>query len=144
MSEGKNLLALELYRFSDASYLESQDFWRVSGLERDVFVYACPNTQIVDFSVKQSLDSLYRNGIFSINFKLSNGSDEPQSIGLTAYLVDDAGKTVYSKSQNIQVKSNDSISTDFSVLIPDVKRWTAETPNIYRLLVKSKSSRDLS
>lgn len=140
LKDGKNLLALELYRFSDASYLESQDFWRVSGLERDVFLYTRPKTHISDFFVKQSLDSLYINGIFSVIFQLSNGSDEPKSIGLTAYLVDEAGKIVYSKSQSVEVNSKDSILADFSELIPEVKCWTAETPNLYRLLVKAKSS----
>ena len=67
----KNLLALEVYRFSDGSYLEAQDFWRMSGITRDVEIYPKPKLNIYDYFVKAGLDENYENGIFECDVTLN-------------------------------------------------------------------------
>ena len=64
---GKNSITIQVHRFSDATYLEGQDFWRLSGIERDIYLYAQPLLAIRDFHVHASLDEQYKNGIFSLN-----------------------------------------------------------------------------
>ena len=65
LKEGENLLAVQIYRWHDGSYMEDQDFWRLTGIERDVFLQAYPKLTIWDFFLKSSLDSIYKNGIFN-------------------------------------------------------------------------------
>jgi len=72
LRKGKNSIAVEVYRWSDGSYLEDQDFWRLSGIERDVFLYSTPNVHIRDFFAIPDLDENYINGIFKLEVKLKN------------------------------------------------------------------------
>ena len=66
LKDGENSLAVEIYRWSDASYLEDQDFWRLSGITRDVYLVARNQQHIQDFKVISGLDETYTNGIFSL------------------------------------------------------------------------------
>ncbi len=72
LKEGKNLIALQLFRWSDASYVESQDMLRMSGIERDVYLYTRPKAFISDFHAKNTLDDSYNNGIFNGTIYISN------------------------------------------------------------------------
>ena len=74
INEGDNLIAVQMYRWSDASYLESQDMLRMSGVEREVFLYAKPKVAIADFSVLADLDDTYQNGLFSTDIKIVNAT----------------------------------------------------------------------
>lgn len=89
---GENLLVLEVYRWSDGSYLEDQDFWRLSGIERDVFLFAAPNLHIRDFSVVGGLDNDYENGRLEVTAQIRNCTSLPLAdITLTAELLDRVG-----------------------------------------------------
>lgn len=127
----KNVLAIEVYRWSSGSYLECQDFWRLSGIERDVYVYATPKSYISDYEVESSLDkATYSVGEFSLTVDVS---------GKNA-----AAKTVYyelsDKDNNIVLKGSKKPNADGIVVfekeqIKDVATWTAEKPNLYTLIV---------
>ena len=67
LKPGENVLAVEVYRWSDGSYLECQDFWRLAGIERDVYLYAAPKVRIRDFEVRAGLDGTYRNGRLGVD-----------------------------------------------------------------------------
>ena len=69
---GKNEIAVKMTKWSTGSYLECQDFWRLSGFERDVYLYATPKVSLKDFAVVSSLDDSYRNGIFALETKIGN------------------------------------------------------------------------
>jgi beta-galactosidase len=71
---GSNLLAMQMYRWSDASYLESQDMLRMSGIEREVFLYNRPKVSISDFGIVADLDSTFKNGIFQCGIEVVNNS----------------------------------------------------------------------
>ena len=82
---GENLLAVEVYRWSDGSYLECQDFWRISGIERDVFLWAAPKVHIRDFFVKAGLDESYQGGRLEVTVDLENhgeGSPAPVTVAM--------------------------------------------------------------
>src|ERR1035437_5314541 len=71
---GKNLLAVEVYRFSDASYIEDQDMWRLSGIFRDVFLYSTPHVTVWDSYIHSDLDSTLRKATVSLTYTLRNAS----------------------------------------------------------------------
>jgi beta-galactosidase len=85
---GRNLIALEVYRWSDGSYLEDQDFWRLSGIEREVSLYAAPQVRIRDLWVRPDLDATYTNGAFEIDVKVQNHTGKVQECRLRAALLD--------------------------------------------------------
>jgi len=125
IKKGTNTLAVEIYRFSDGSYLEDQDYWKISGFERDVYLYSRPSTHISDFTVKAELDDKYTNGIFSINVKTNKRSKRK----LTINLYDSNSKKIYSKRKIY----NNNNTLHFTEQFKNIKKWTAETPNLYKL-----------
>lgn len=70
LKEGNNVLTLKIFRWSTGSYLECQDFWRISGIERDVFLYSQPKASVQDFRITSTLDDSYTNGIFRLDMEL--------------------------------------------------------------------------
>ncbi len=77
LKKGNNVLAVQVFRWHDGSYLEDQDFWRLSGIERDVFLYALPKLTVWDFFLKGDLDAQYTNGLFSADITLRQFKNNP-------------------------------------------------------------------
>ncbi|MDR2087668.1 MAG: DUF4981 domain-containing protein [Dysgonamonadaceae bacterium] len=128
---GENTVALEVYRWSIGSYLECQDFWRVSGIERDVYLYARPKLHIRDFKVISRLDEQYKDGLFNLSVEISQA---PLPYRLTVELKDADGRKVFeqTKEQPFLATGN---SLTFETRIPDVKAWSAEIPHLYSLYI---------
>ena len=80
---GENVIAIQVHRFSDGNYLECQDFWRISGIERDIYMYAQPQIHLTDFKAETPLDADYRNGILKLKVKFANetGKEIPFTVG---------------------------------------------------------------
>jgi len=76
LQSGENTLPVEVYRWSDASYVEDQDFWRLSGIERDVWLYATELVTLRDFRVTADLDHAYQTGLFTLDLSLRNTSPQ--------------------------------------------------------------------
>ncbi len=130
--KGKNELAVEVYRWCDGSYLEDQDFWRLSGIERDVYLLAVPKVHIRDFEVKAGLDKSYTNGAFSLDVEIKNLAKKAKNHLVEIKLSDDNNKIVYEAEKKISF--TDSISKiSFTEDISNVKLWSAEQPNLYKL-----------
>lgn len=126
--DGPNTLALEVYRWSAGSYLECQDMWRLSGIERDVYLYSTPKTYIADYTVTSPLDSVnYRDGLFGLAMSIGG----PTADGSVAYSLFDA---VGEKVADGQVHLASEL--DFSKVIDRVKPWSAENPYLYTLEIK--------
>ena len=132
LKEGKNSLVLKIFRWSTGSYLECQDFWRISGIERDVFLFSQPKNHIRDFQVVSTLDNTYKNGIFKLATAVQTESLQ-NDLSLTYELLDAQGNTVAKGTQK-----NDKINQIFETEIPNVKTWTSEHPNLYQLLITLK------
>ncbi|MDQ8181034.1 glycoside hydrolase family 2 TIM barrel-domain containing protein [Pelagicoccus sp. SDUM812005] len=134
LQEGSNTLALEVYRWSDASYIEDQDFWRLSGIERDVWLYATNSATLKDLTIAADLDDSYENGKFSTEFELSNSASKAQKLTLTAILNDGKDELLkFRKTVKIPAKGQKTLK--LAETIAQVRKWTAETPELYSLTV---------
>ncbi|MCL1974409.1 MAG: DUF4981 domain-containing protein [Bacteroidetes bacterium] len=129
---GKNVLALEVYRWSDASYLECQDFWRISGIERDVYLYTQPQVRICDFFVQTPLDSACQDGLFSLSVDIRRHLDHHPPYQLACTLLDPSGREIYAAQQPLP-DAGYTVSLSFSTSVTKVQAWTAETPHLYTL-----------
>jgi beta-galactosidase len=135
-----NHLALEIYRWSTASYLECQDFWRISGIERDVVLYSQPLTRIRDFEVVSTLDHAYINGKLSLYVNVKNHIPQDKQLFVEMSLYD-GEQTILHQQNKLQLPRNSELTSDFKTTVPDVKPWSAEHPYLYSLLI-TLSDRD--
>ena len=135
LKPGRNLIAVEVYRFCDGSYLEDQDFFRFSGIFRDVVVFRTPETAIRDFFMRPSLDkSDYRTGILDGEIVLKNYGMRDSDHRLYCILHAPDGKEAYRFSLPFRLEPGEEKTVRLNgIRIPDVKAWTAETPNLYSL-----------
>ncbi|HPR88092.1 MAG TPA: glycoside hydrolase family 2 TIM barrel-domain containing protein [bacterium] len=143
LQPGENLVALEVYRWTDGSYLECQDFWRISGIERDVFLFAAPKLRIRDFWARAGLDSSYSNGLLNLEVDLLNLDVKKKSdrCSIEARLLDSQGNEVWQGSQTVEMKGRTTAQVTLMQNIPAPRKWTAETPNLYSLVLSLKDGR---
>ena len=106
---GNNLLALQIYRWSDGTYLECQDFWRISGIERDVYLYAEPSIRVTDFWAKTPLDKNFKNGLFELEIDIRNDKIIEQKISVHTELFKPNGRRVYNKKDIVIVEGDTKI-----------------------------------
>ena len=136
LKKGENTLAVEVYRWSDASYLEDQDFWRLSGIYRDVYLWSTPKTHLRDFVLTASLDDTYSNGIFQINGELLSKANKAVNVELL--LQDANGKEQFTQTIPVNSKKGTTKFESQTLNIDDVKKWNAETPYLYHLFISLK------
>lgn len=151
LQSGKNSLAVQVYRWSDGSYLEDQDHWRLSGIHREVYISAAPKIQLYDFFVQIDLDDEYRDAQVKIHAKIKNfGTDNLQGWTLEGQLYNDLGEAVLETPEIIDVEkltkrpwSNRAnvLFSDLTLPIDNPKKWSAEFPNIYTLTLTLKDHR---
>ena len=139
LKKGENTIALEVYRWSAGAYLECQDMWRLSGIERDVYLYSTPKQYIADYKVTSILEkNTYKDGVFELDVTV-----EGAAAGITtiAYeLQNEAGKTVLNGSQPVKSRGLSNLITFDEKRIPDVEKWSAEHPNLYTLILELKDA----
>ena len=139
---GSNTLAAEVYRYSDGSYLECQDFWRISGIFRDVYMYSTAPLRVRDFFVKTDLDEHYQDATLTVEAEVHNYTDRQQPYRLSGTLLDKDNVSVATlafDSSTAQVGANPVISSVVPVSNPD--KWSAEAPNLYTLVLTLWDSR---
>lgn len=131
--KGKNIIALQIFRWTDGSYLECQDFWRISGIERDVYLYKQPKERVRDLQAMGTLDESFENGELDVTSFFEKG--KPNLLKFS--LKDPEGEEVAKG----EIMSNNSDSIHFHRQIPNVKQWSAEQPNLYDLMIKTLNSK---
>jgi len=140
---GQNLIAVENFRWCDGSYLECQDFWRLSGIFRDVYLWAAPQQHVRDIEIKTDLDAQYVNARVSVAAWLTNAAARAVSVRAVVGLLDAAGKAVPIQAQaetlRLEAGGRQGYACSFQVRNP--LKWTAETPNLYRLLLTLKDEK---
>jgi beta-galactosidase len=134
LKTGENQIAVQVLRWSDASYMEDQDFWRLSGIERDVYLRADNKIAIDDFRIGSDLVNSYKDGAFKINVALKNTTTKSQDRTVEVKLFDDSKKEVLSFSKKIKATAGNA-TVSFEGLVKDAKSWTAETPNLYTAII---------
>lgn len=127
LKAGNNVLAVEVYRFTDASFIEDQDMFRFSGIFRDVFLWSAAKTQIRDFFFRTDLDKDYRNATVDLDVTVTGKKDKAD---LQVKLTDAEGKVVLTKTVTAQMGEN-----HLSFPVENPEKWTAETPNLYDLTI---------
>ena len=137
---GKNVLTLKIFRWSTGSYLECQDFWRISGIERDVFLYSQPKAAVRDFRIKSTLDDTYKNGILALEADLRNHRDAAASLTFAYELLDKQGKVVASDEKTVNVSAGKQETVRFDKELANVLTWTSEAPNLYKVLMTVKEN----
>jgi len=138
------MLAVEVYRWSDGSYLEDQDFWRLSGIYRDVYIYSVPKIHIQDFFATSDLDEDYCNARLDLSVKLANLGDSPAPLCIVdAALFDAKGAPMQNDTPLMNIKASglkpgcmQSLAMTATINKPQL--WTCETPYLYTLVVTLK------
>ncbi len=131
LKDGENILAVQVYRWHDGSYMEDQDFWRFTGIERDVFLQAYPKLTIWDFFLKPDLDSRYKDGIFQATVDLRQFEGNTLKKGsVQLQILDKSGKEVLTQQKPFNI-GKELTTLTFSGNIKSVKSWNAENPNLY-------------
>lgn len=132
---GNNLLAFQIRRWTDASYLESQDMLRISGIERDVYLYATEKQRIYDFHAKPRLNGTFDKATLELELELLNYQAGSKNLNVRYQLLDPRQdmKVVLSETQKVTVSEKTVVGMGESFTNPAL--WSAETPNLYTLMV---------
>lgn len=133
---GENVIAIQVHRFSDGNYLECQDFWRISGIERDIYMYAQPQIHLTDFKAETPLDGDYRNGILKLKVKFANETGKETPFLVSYRLLDSKDKLIAQSSTRVSYGQTEVEFTPKTIKEP--LQWTAETPNLYTLVISLK------
>ncbi|WP_159523799.1 glycoside hydrolase family 2 TIM barrel-domain containing protein [Sunxiuqinia indica] len=133
--KGSNNLAVEVYRWSDGSYLEDQDFWRLSGIDRDVYLTSTDQVRIDDFFAKAGLDKAYKNGTFALDLTVKNYKAQAATGSLQVQILDEAGKSIYKTKKSWKAGAQATTTVSALSYVKKAKQWSAETPNLYQLLL---------
>jgi len=146
LKPGKNLIAVEVYQYSSGTWLEDQDMWRLHGIFRNVTLWSAPQVHIRDFFVKTDLDKDYKDATIEVLAKIKNYGDKTaQAQTLTATLYDKSGKEIARGSATgtgLNAKQEKLLSAKFQV--PNPQKWTAETPNLYTIVLTNSEGEILS
>jgi beta-galactosidase len=141
LKPGKNEVAVEVHRWCDGSYLEDQDMWRLSGIYRDVYLVARPKVYLRDFYVRTEFDDAYRDAELQLSATIRNLSDKDGKYWVVAKLYDAAGKQVAGGQVEMSADvpaGKEATVDDEEMDVRSPLHWTAETPNLYRLVLTLK------
>ncbi|WP_019026957.1 glycoside hydrolase family 2 TIM barrel-domain containing protein [Colwellia piezophila] len=143
LQDDENLLAFQIRRWTDASYLESQDMLRISGIERDVYLYATPKQHIFDFHAKPTLNKNFTQGTLTVDISLKNYDHKNANQQIEVQLLDPRSnmKVLLSKHSNIKLSAKGTVEISLGGNINQPALWSAETPNLYTLLVNLKDAK---
>lgn len=132
LKKGKNRLAMKVFRFSDGSYLEDQDYWKYSGIERNVFIQARPKSRMNDYVLGNSLVNNYKDGNFSLDVSMLNPVKGQK---VEVKVLSAAGKQLFCQSKNITSPTDTLLH--FAKQFQNVQPWNAENPYLYTLVITS-------
>lgn len=140
---GENNISIQVFRWSDGSYLEDQDMWRMSGLHRDVYLVATPKTFIRDHYITSTLEpaAKYIAGKFNVALQLDNRDKVTTTKNVEVELVSPTGATVNTLSQKVELTAADTLKAiNLSTDIAGLSLWTAETPTLYTVIIRQKDA----
>lgn len=132
LKKGKNRLAMKVFRFSDGSYLEDQDYWKYSGIERNVFIQARPKSRMNDYVLGNKLIDQYKDGNFTLDVNMLN-PQKGQKVEVK--VLSATGKSLFKQIQSITSPADTLIH--FEKLLKNVQPWSAESPYLYTLVINT-------
>ncbi|SMO51934.1 beta-galactosidase [Saccharicrinis carchari] len=139
LKKGENLIAFQVFRWCDGTFVELQDFWRLAGTSRDIYMYARNPFHVKDITVVADLDTKYKNGLLNVSVNF----DDTKAVGQQGAKVEfelknNAGKSVWSTTKVLDETS----SIEATATLKNVMQWSAELPNLYNLTVTLKNKSD--
>jgi len=141
LKPGDNQIAVEVYRWGVGSYLEDQDTWRMSGIYRNVTLVSRAPLHVRDFQVLTPLDADYRDATLRLRVQVRNLASQPAAASVEAKLLDDGGSPVFPPLvSKIAVDPNGEAGVSFEQRVANPRKWSAEDPNLYKLLVTLKDA----
>ena len=132
LKKGRNRLAMKVFRFSDGSYLEDQDYWKYSGIERNVFIQARPKSRMNDYVLGNKLINQYKDGNFTLDVNMLN-PQKGQKVEVK--VLSATGKSLFKQNQSITSPADTLIH--FGKLLKNVQPWSAESPYLYTLVINT-------
>jgi beta-galactosidase len=143
LCEGENILAAEVYRWSDGSYLEDQDMWRFSGIYRDAYLFSTPAVHVRDFFVRSDLDERYKDASLRATVKIRNyGAEVAGAHTVDVTLLGPTGTPVGNDplmSQTVSdIAARGETVLEMVASVVNPRKWSAETPNLYTVLLTLK------
>jgi beta-galactosidase len=133
---GENLLAVQVYRWSDGSYLEDQDFWRLSGIFRDVYLLSTGELHLRDLEITTDLDDNYEHADLTVRADVRNDSSRPAAAIVELALLDASGSEVFEPlTQTAQLLPGDHQQLTFQTSVQSPAKWSAEQPNLSAMLL---------
>ncbi|RMG72010.1 MAG: beta-galactosidase, partial [Bacteroidetes bacterium] len=142
LKTGTNVIAAEVYRWSDGSYLEDQDFWRLSGIFRDVYLWSTAELHIRDLGISASLADDMTTGLLTISGEVRRSSGA-RKVKVEGQLIDPDGKTVWSDELSVKLRAGETPFAMPTHRLPEVQRWDAEHPHLYTLLITLKKGNEV-
>lgn len=141
LKTGDNLLAVEVIRWCDGSYLEDQDFWRLSGIFRDVTLWSTPPVHLRDFRVRTALDPQYRNALLTVDAEFTSQATAAREVALEVALFDSAGTEVFREpAGRAVVTPGTPARLALQRTVTDPKKWSAEAPHLYTLILNVRDA----
>lgn len=131
VNAGENRIAVKVYRFSDACYLENQDMWLFCGLYRDVYIYGEPKMCVRDFFITTDFDKEYKDSKTDLEILIKNYGGA-QSACVKAEIIDNNSKILLGEEE---LEISGDAKVNFSTLVPSPHKWSAEDPYLYKLLI---------
>ncbi|HLN22203.1 MAG TPA: glycoside hydrolase family 2 TIM barrel-domain containing protein [Bacteroidales bacterium] len=146
LKPGKNILAVEVYQYSSGTWLEDQDMWRLHGIFRNVTMWSAPEVHIRDFFIKTDLDKLYKDAVLDVTARMFNyGNKTSGAQVFTATLYDKNGSEVAKGTVNgTTLRSKQEQVLNVKIPVSDPLKWTAETPDLYTVVLTSSEGEILS
>ncbi|MFD0676287.1 MULTISPECIES: glycoside hydrolase family 2 TIM barrel-domain containing protein [unclassified Paenibacillus] len=139
LQPGENTIAVQVYQWSDGTYLEDQDKWRLSGIFKDVYVKATPDVHIRDIAVQTRFSEDHQDAELGVKIHVRNYADSAQARPhlVKLMLLDDERQTVYESAvgRGIQLNSNEEQTLSMDIPVMNPRQWSAEEPNLYALVV---------
>ncbi len=128
-------ICIQAFRWCDGSYLECQDFWRLSGIERDVYLVARNKVHIADHHTLATLENEYKDGRFILNTRLKNTSEKTSEGELLVSIIDADGNKTATSTSSYTCKGNTETTIKLDFILPQIEAWSGEHPNLYELSI---------
>jgi beta-galactosidase len=146
LKPGKNMIAVEVYQYSSGTWLEDQDMFRLHGIFRNVTLWSAPQLHIRDFFVKTDLDKDYKDATLDVTAKIKNYNDKTAKAQiLTATVYDKDGNEIAKGSvTGTSLKTNQEEALNVKIQVTNPVKWTAETPNLYTIVLTNSEGEFLS
>lgn len=138
---GDNNVSVAVYRWSDGSFLEGQDMWHLSGIHRDVYLYATPKTYVSDHQITAQLNREATSGTMSVAMNIDNRGGKSATKTIKMQLIDPQGKVVNEKEQTVKVKGASMALTLTTDQLTGLQPWTAETPYLYTVAISQQDAK---